>query len=496
MSIRGSGILLHPTSLPGPFGIGDLGPAAFRFADFLAESEQRCWQVLPLNPVEPQFGGSPYHSVSPFAGNPLLISPEQLVSDGWLHRDEIGKHPRFSADRIDFAAVAEFKSALFTQAFERFAAGEPPRSYRRFCEQTNWLGDFALFMALKQQQQAPWQRWPKGLRDRRPASLQRACDQLQETVEYQKFLQYLFFEQWQVLKTYCNRRQIQIIGDMPIYLPFDSVDVWVHPRQYKLKADKTPRVVSGVPPDYFSETGQLWGHPVYDWNVLQQEGYRWWIERIARSLDFFDLIRIDHFRGLVAYWEVPAAAKTAQEGRWVEVPAEDFFKQLLKRFGRLPVIAEDLGTISADVREVMQQFELPGMRVLLFAFGDDFPHGAFLPHNHVKDCLLYTGTHDNNTVKGWFEQEADRQTRTNLFRYLGRRINAVEAPWELIRLAMMSIADTVVIPMQDLLGLGAEARMNRPATGEGNWQWRLAENAITGQLVERLREVTTTYGRT
>lgn len=496
MSLRGSGILLHPTSLASRFGIGDLGPAAYGFADFLAESEQRYWQILPLNPVDPQFGGSPYHSVSPFAGNPLLISPDQLVADGWLAETDINEPPHFPAERVDFPGVAEYKNKLFRKAYARFSAGPVPGSYRRFCAQAEWLEDFALFTALQHEQQTPWSQWPQEVRDRKREALQQARERLQDAIEYRKFLQYLFFGQWQALKTYCNRRQIRIIGDMPIYLPLDSVDVWAHPQQYKLTADKTPEFVSGVPPDYFSETGQLWGHPVYDWDAMRQDGYRWWIARLQRSLDLCDLVRIDHFRGLVAYWEVPAGAETAQGGRWQEVPAEDFFKQLLKRFGHLPVIAEDLGTISADVREVMRRFEFPGMRVLLFAFGDDFPHGAFLPHNHVKHCLLYTGTHDNNTVRGWFEAEADRNAKANLFRYLGREITAAEAPWELIRLAMMSIADTVILPMQDLLALGAEARMNRPATGDGNWQWRLADDAVPAELSERLRGLTITYGRT
>jgi len=496
MSLRASGILLHPSCLSGRYGIGDLGPAAYRFADFLAESGQHYWQVLPLNPVDPQFGGSPYHSVSPFAGNPLLISPEQMVADGWLDPADIEDPPPLPAERVDFPAVSDYKNALFDKAFQRFAAGDAPRDFRRFCRRAEWLEDFALFMALQREQKKPWNRWPEDLRDRRSQALEAARNRLQEVLERHKFLQYLFFEQWKALKAHCNRRQIRVIGDMPIYLPYDSVDVWAHAEQYKLEADQTPKTVSGVPPDYFSDTGQLWGHPVYNWDVLQDQNYRWWIRRMQRSLDLFDIIRIDHFRGLVAYWEVPARAETAQKGRWVEAPAEDFFKQLHKRFGHLPVIAEDLGTITADVREIMRKFEFPGMRVLLFAFGGDFPHGAFLPHNHVKNCVLYTGTHDNNTVKGWFEDEADGDTRQNLFRYLGREIDAGEAPWEFVRLAMMSVADTVIVPLQDLLALGSEARMNRPATGEGNWQWRMQEDAITTALTRRLRMVTTTYGRT
>jgi 4-alpha-glucanotransferase len=325
--------------------------------------------------------------------------------------------------------------------------------------------------------------------------LKKAQNELADSVRQRKFRQYVFFRQWFELKHYCHQKHLQIIGDIPIYLPFDSADVWIRPDQFKLDDDKNPTVVSGVPPDYFSSTGQLWGHPVYNWEVLQKNGYEWWIRRLEHNLDLFDVVRIDHFRGLVAYWEVPATAKTAINGRWMPVPVDDFFNALSKRFRCLPIIAEDLGFITPEVREIMQRYQLPGMRLLLFAFGEDFPSGSFLPHNHVKDCLIYTGTHDNNTVRGWFENEATVDEKKRLYQYLGYEVPIDRLPWEMIRLAMMSVANTAIISMQDILMLGAQGRMNDPSRNEDNWQWRLAEDPLTPGLTNRLLELTETYGR-
>jgi 4-alpha-glucanotransferase len=494
--MRSSGILLHPTSLPSGYGIGDLGPSAFRFADFLMKTGQRLWQVLPLNPTESVYGHSPYHSPSAFAGNPLLVSPESLVRQGLLQQSESEAGRRWSEQKVAFSRVVRFKQRLLERACERFGTEGDTADYERFCRKADWLDDFALYMVLRSHYRPRiWPEWPRFLRERRPKALQAARRTFKDPIRIQKILQYLFFQQWFALKRYCNRRQIRLIGDMPIYVPLDSADVWTHPQCFKLTRSGRPTAVSGVPPDYFSATGQLWGHPVYNWKRLQEEGYGWWVDRMQHHLQLYDLTRIDHFRGLVAAWEVPARAETAVNGHWVPVPVEEFLDRLVKRFGRLPVIAEDLGIITADVREVINRYGFPGMRVLLFAFGEDFPNGSFLPHRHEPNCVVYTGTHDNNTIRGWFEKEADSKTKTNLFRYLGRQVPVEELHWELIRMAMMSTAETVIVPLQDVLGLGPEARMNRPASRRGNWLWRFGWDALDSETVERLREITETYGR-
>ncbi len=499
MTIRSSGILLHPTSLATAYGAGDLGPAAYRFVDFLAAAGQGLWQVLPLTPTDQTHGNSPYHSTSALAGNPLLISPELLVQEGLLAPSDLADAPSAGGNRVDFEAVGAFKQRLFDVAFDRFQqkAGPQSPSFERFCaRQDFWLDDYALFRALKDHHDGRrWVEWPLEIRRRSRADLRAARQELAAAVQREKFLQYVFFRQWMQLKDYCRQKQIKIFGDIPIYVHYDSVDVWCRPELFKLDENLKPYVVSGVPPDYFSRTGQLWGHPLYRWDALQDDGYRWWIRRLQHNLTLYDMVRIDHFRGLVAYWEVPAADETAVNGQWISAPVDDFFHHLLRKFACLPIVAEDLGTISADVRETMQRYRLPGMRLLLFAFGEDFPNGAFLPHNHVKNCLIYTGTHDNNTVRGWFETEATAPAKANLMDYLGGQVPVERLPWELIRLTMMSVADTAVIPMQDLLGLGAEARMNNPSEPEANWCWRLAEDPVTPELTNRLREMTRIYGR-
>jgi 4-alpha-glucanotransferase len=497
MNYRSSGILLHLTSLPAEFGIGDMGPEAYRFADFLAEAKQHFWQILPLTPTSQDNHNSPYHSISAFAGNPLLISPVAMVKDGLVEESDLADRPHFLTDRVDFAQVGEFKNRLFDSAYERFKRKTAPNDFRRFCARNqDWLDDYALFSALRKYYDGrQWNQWPAEICARTSDALKAVRNKLKDRIEKQKFLQYVFNQQWHRLKSYCNQKEIQIIGDIPIYLPCDSADVWAHTDLFKLDQDWQPTVVSGVPPDYFSRTGQLWGHPVYRWDVLQKGGYHWWIRRLQRNIELCDIVRIDHFRGLVAYWEVPAQEKTAVNGRWISAPVDDFFHRLQRRFACLPIIAEDLGIITSDVREIMQRYQLPGMRVLLFAFGEDFPNGAFLPHQHVKNCVVYTGTHDNNTVRGWFMTEATPLERANLFRYLGREVPARQLSWELIRLAMMSVADTAIIPMQDILGLGAEARMNQPARLEGNWHWRMPPNSLSTELSGRLLEMAETCGR-
>lgn len=497
MKRRGSGILLHLTSLPSAFGIGDLGPGAYRFVDFLVDTKQRYWQILPLNPTDRVHNNSPYHTFSAFGFNPLLISPERLSRDELLDKSDLESPPGIPIERIDYGQVTTFKAALFNNAFNRFQAVKVNEYYERFCaENSHWLDDFALFCALKSHFNGKsWFEWPQDIRDRQPEALVSAKRELYELCGKEKFLQYAFFTQWSSLKTYCNQRGIQIIGDMPIYVNYDSVDVWVNPELFKLDEKKQPAFVAGVPPDYFSDTGQLWGNPVFNWDVLKQRRYDWWIQRMSHNFKLFDFLRMDHFRGYVKYWEVPSHEKTALDGKWVDVPAYDFFDTLLRRFPCFPIFAEDLGYITPDVREVMSHFKLPGMKVILFAFGESFPKSAFLPHHYIRDCVAYTGTHDNNTIRGWFENEATDEDKKRLFQYLGRKLPAAELHWELIRLLMMSAANTTIFPMQDNLGLNNDTRMNLPGSREGNWQWRLLPELLTDSIAKRLREMTVIYDR-
>ncbi|MBW2058170.1 MAG: 4-alpha-glucanotransferase [Deltaproteobacteria bacterium] len=497
MKRRGSGVLLHLTSLPSPFGIGDMGPWAYRFVDFLAEAGQSFWQILPLSPTDQGHGNSPYHSTSAFAGNPLLISPESMVESGLLEERDLDPVPDFPSDRVDYRAVTPYKRGLLERAFEGSLKKGEDCEFRRFCmENASWLEEFAFFTALKAHMgKRPWNEWPEQLRDRAPEALESVEQEICRDIEVTKFSQYLFSKQWHSLKEYCHQRGIQIIGDLPIYVNYDSADLWSRPELFKLNEQKRPYVVAGVPPDYFSETGQLWGNPIYRWDVMKQEGYRWWADRLRRNMGVYDFVRIDHFRGLVAFWEVPAGEETAVNGKWIEAPAMDLFHHLARQFPCLPIIAEDLGVITPDVREIMNHFEFPGMKVLLFAFGGDLSTNPYIPHNLERNCVAYTGTHDNNTVRGWFETELTREGRERLFRYLGREVRVDELHWELVRLLMMSVANTVIFPMQDILGLGQEARMNRPATSDGNWQWRLLPDHLGPGLASGLHEMTETYGR-
>ncbi|MBN2467114.1 MAG: 4-alpha-glucanotransferase [Deltaproteobacteria bacterium] len=496
MMPRASGILLHITSLPSPFGIGDLGPWAYRFVDFLAESGQRFWQILPLNPTESVFGNSPYHSTSAFAGNPLLISPDGLVEEGLLERGDVETLPDFPAHIVDFDKVISYKQALLHRAYERFKGGRE-YEYERFCSENRyWLPDCALFRALRARNQGKvWSEWPPDLRDRVPRALESAGSDFIEAVKEEKFLQYIFHKQWSALRGYCHQKEVRIMGDLPIYVQYDSADVWAHPDLFKLDEEKKPSAVAGVPPDYFSKTGQLWGNPVYRWDVLKERGYDWWIERIRYNITLLDYLRLDHFRGFVGFWELPAEEKTAINGRWIKAPAEDFFESILRSIPSPPLIAEDLGVITPDVVEIMDRFGFPGMKLLLFAFGDAGGANPYLPHNLVANCVAYTGTHDNNTVRGWFKNDATAPEKAALLRYLGRNVPVKNLHWELIRLLMMSVANLTIFPMQDILGLGGEARMNRPSTANGNWEWRLAPDALTTDLRARLRSITEIYGR-
>lgn len=498
--LRRSGIILHPTSLPGRFGIGDLGSAAYEFVDFLAAAGQTYWQVLPLSPTG--YADSPYQGLSAFAGNPMLISPEKLVEVGHLSGSDIEDVPGFPEERVDFGPVIRYKTALLEQAYANFCARAPRcqrQAFESFCrEQAFWLDEFALFMALKQAYGLrPWQEWDEGLVVRRPEALERARQQLAGEIESQKYRQWQFFEQWLALKRYANERGVRIIGDIPIFVAMDSVDVWANTHLFYFDERLRPTVVSGVPPDYFSATGQLWGHPLYRWDVMARDGYAWWIARFRMAFTQADVIRVDHFRGFYNYWEVPAGETTAIKGRWVYGPGADLFHAVTAALGEVAIIAEDLGDFDAESRAgvdaLQREFGYPGMKVLQFAFSNG-PEDPFLPHNFTRDCVVYTGTHDNDTILGWYQVTSTEAEREYVRKYLGR--DGSDIAWDLIRLAWGSVAHTAITTAQDLLGLGNESRMNLPGTvGPPNWCWRLRPGALTPELAARLRELTEIYGR-
>jgi 4-alpha-glucanotransferase len=497
---RASGLLLHITSLPSAHGIGDLGPEAYHFADFLAAARQTYWQILPLTPIEEGLGNSPYSSASAFAGNTLLISLEFLVQEGLLHADDITEVPRFDKNQVDFSEVRAYKEPLLHKAYERFfthASAADMQAYESFCtDNQSWLDDFALFYPLTLHfDYQPWREWPEAIKNRTPQGIAEYAHLLRDEARKVKFLQYLFARQWFALKKYCNDRGIHFIGDLPIYVQYQSADVWANPEIFKLDRDKKPYAVAGVPPDYFSETGQLWGNPVYDWEKLQKTNYEWWVKRVGHNIRLFDMVRLDHFLGFVAYWEVDAGEKTAIHGNWIKAPAEDFFQTLFKHFPYLPIIAEDLGIVTAEVSGFMQRNNFPGMKVLLFAFGEGVGNNPYAPHNHVENCVVYTGTHDNDTVRGWFKKEGDKATRERLEAYLGSDVKEKIIAGQFIRLAMMSVAKTAIMPVQDVLNLDNSARMNTPGTASSNWAWRLEPGLLDASVAQELAYLTELFGR-
>ncbi len=494
---RSSGILMHVTSVPSEFGIGDFGPTTYKFIDFLKQAGQNCWQILPLNHTTAKTGHSPYNCFSAFAGNPLLISPVLLQRTGLLKREDIAKPPSFPADKVDFQKVEKYKHGLLDLAFARFKERPQPADYAMFCtEHQAWLEPFATFVAIRRHFKGrQWCDWPAPLRDRKPTALDAIKAELADAIERERFLQYIFYTQYLDLQRYCHEQGIQVIGDVPIYVAYDSADVWSNPEVFKLKRDKKPKFIAGVPPDYFSKTGQLWGNPVYDWDYCERTGFAWWMKRIKHNLLLFDLVRIDHFRGLVAYWEVPAGHKTAINGKWVQAPSESFFGTLFRQIPFAAIFAEDLGHITADVREAVAKYQFPCMRVVQFAFSGDPKRNVHMPHNHIANSIAYTGTHDNNTTRGWFENEAKGPLRKRLYEYLGHKPAAKDISWELMRVAMSSVAKLAIIPMQDVLSLGASARMNYPAKANGNWFWRMRGGRLNGRLAGKLRDLTAAYGR-
>jgi 4-alpha-glucanotransferase len=506
LSTRASGILLHPTSLPGPSGVGDLGRAAYRFAEFLAAAGQAWWQMLPVGPAGR--ADSPYQSESTFAGNPLFVSLEGLAEDGLLEPADLVPAAPLSADRVHYAAAERFKEIRFAKAFAAFegrAARAEQEAFARFrATAAGWLPDFALYRALKDAHAgAAWADWPAPLRDREPAALREARERLERDRRYHEFLQFVFDAQWRRLRAACAERGIGWIGDLPIFVSHDSAEVWAHRELFELDETGRSTVVAGVPPDYFSADGQLWGNPLYRWERMAETGYAWWIERFRGILGRFDAVRVDHFIGFARYWEIPAGARTAKRGRYREAPGADFLTRLQAAVGGFPIIAEDLGILTPEVAELRDRFALPGMRVLQFAFGDDEESRYMLPESYPERCMAYTGTHDNDTAAGWFRDpppaagtsaaplHARERERAGL--YLGG--DGPDLHWRMIGAVLGSRANTAIFPLQDVLGLGSGARMNRPGTVHGNWQWRFREDDLTAAHAARLRELTEASGR-
>jgi 4-alpha-glucanotransferase len=494
---RAGGILLHPSSLPGPYGIGELGPQAYRFVDWLASTGCKLWQVLPLGPTG--YGDSPYQCFSAFAGNPYLISFGALVEDGLLTENDLAGLPKFEPSRVDYGQLIPWKLNLLQKAFVRLnsASKQLHTAFEKFrVDNASWLDDYALFMALKEAHGGgPWSDWESSLRQREASAMEQARAAHQEDILRHSFYQFLFFRQWHKLRAYANEQDIKIIGDIPIFIAYDSADAWANPDLFYLDQNSLPTVVAGVPPDYFSKTGQLWGNPLYRWTVHKKSRYGWWLERFHSVLNFVDVVRLDHFRGFAGYYEIPYGAPTAETGQWMTGPGKDFFNAVSREFSgtandTLPIIAEDLGVITPDVVDLRESFHLPGMKILQFGFTG--PDNPFLPHNYPSHCVAYTGTHDNDTAIGWFES-APEEERKFALRYLNS--DGSDFAWDLIRGVWSSVAVYAIAPMQDLLSLGTEARMNFPSRLGGNWEWRMQEADMSQALAERLYEFNELYLR-
>lgn len=494
---RSSGVLLHPTSLPGRYGIGDLGEYAYRFVDYLQSAGQTIWQVLPLGPTS--YGDSPYQCLSAFAGNPNLISLDKLVGDGWLTDEDLMGVPDFPRNRVDYGPVIDYHNQKLALAYTRFAGDTTNESQRAAFEawcakNAHWLDDFALFVALKNENGLlPWTEWPEDVSLRDPGALAAAQIRLKIQIEDVRFRQWVFFTQWHALKDYANGREIRMVGDLPIFVAHDSSDVWANRGDYFLDERGNPTYVAGVPPDYFSATGQRWGNPLYRWDVMKARGYSWWISRFSAILSLVDLVRIDHFRAFEDYWEIPAGEPTAVNGVWRKGPNIDFFNVLRERLGALPIIAEDLGMITPAVEKLRDDLNLPGMKIIQFGWSD--PDNEFLPHNYVTtNCVVYTGTHDNNTVVGWFNGEGSEGERNYFQAYVDRHV--IEPHWDMIRLGMASVGHTFVAPLQDIFGLGRETRMNTPGVESGNWGWRFTDEWFyRTEPRDRLAHLTHLYSR-
>jgi 4-alpha-glucanotransferase len=494
---RSSGILLHPTSLPGRYGIGDLGEWAYKFVDWLAEAGQTVWQILPLGPTS--YGDSPYQTLSAFAGNTLLISFDKLAEQGWLTADDLKDTPEFPVYQVDFGWVINYHNEMLSRAYQHFeakATEAQKAALEAWCaENADWLDDFALFIALKNHYGGkPWVEWPEGEALRHPDAITAAKQRHAHKIAEHRFCQWIFATQWAELKAYANESGVRLVGDIPIFVAHDSSDVWANRDLYYLDAKGNPTVIAGVPPDYFSKTGQRWGNPLYRWDVMAKDGYRWWIRRIQAVLSQVDIVRIDHFRGFEAYWEVPASEETAINGKWVPGPGLKFFKAVKEALGELPIIAEDLGLITKGVVELRDGLGLPGMKILQFAFGGLDGDNDFLPHMYTPNCVVYSGTHDNNTTVGWWESgEAHEGVRKHVTEYIGHEVR--EPNWDLMRLAMISVAHTCVVPLQDVFSFGMDTRMNMPGRPSGNWTWRFSSEWLQNPAQKRLAYLTKLYGR-
>jgi len=492
---RSAGILLHITSLPGPFGIGDMGPEAYRFADKLAACGQRYWQLLPLNPVHEK-DVSPYSAISSMAGNTLLISPELLLAAGLLTDEQVSAHKTASADKVDFEKAISIKLALLEAAYESFqqlSEHAYHAAFQRYCSKAgSWLHDYATYRVLcAHYGNKPWQEWSGALCTRNCT----LTAEQQVMSDKERWWQFLFDVQWQALKAYCNRQGILMFGDLPIYVHPAAADVWAHPQLFEVDSEGHMIGAAGVPPDYFNEDGQLWNMPVYNWAKLKESKYAWWLERVKRNLEWFDVIRLDHFRAYAAYWKVAADESTARNGKWIPGPGNELFDAFKAAFPKLPFVAEDLRIIDEPVRQLRDDYDIPGMRVLQFAFGDDMASSEHIPHRLIPNTVLLTGTHDNNTTRGWFKEEAGKATRRHLRQYTGRQVSAREAPLVLSRMAYASIANTVILPMQDVLGLRGSARMNVPSQSSSNWSWRIEHGAFSRKIINRLAKWVRLYGR-
>lgn len=489
---RSSGILLHPTSLPGNYGIGSLGQHAIDFIDYLEKAGQKLWQVLPMGHTG--YGDSPYQCFSIFAGNPILIDLDLLKDEGLLEESDLKTEFGFPDDKVDYGAVINFKRQVINKAYDRFLEKkEGHEAFEAFkAKNAHWLKDYTLFIAIKESRGGqPWWDWDDDFKMRDRGVLEKFIAHHNKEIGFHAFVQYLFNEQWQNVKKYANEKGISIIGDIPLYVAHDSTDVWSNAEVFRFDDEKNPLKVAGVPPDYFSKTGQLWGNPLYDWETMQKNGFKWWIERIKATTELYDIVRIDHFRGFEAYWAVPYGEETAMNGKWVKAPGQALFETIKKELGKLPIIAEDLGIITPEVEELRDNFEFPGMKILQFAFHSDEGSG-YLPHNYTRNFIVYTGTHDNDTLRGWFET-LEPEIKQRVMAYADADENNVVE--KMIRLAWSSTAHMAVIPLQDLLNLGSEARMNTPGTPSGNWQWRFSKEQLTDENAKWLSHLTKIYNR-
>lgn len=494
--MRKSGVLLPIFSLPSRWGVGDFGREGVRFAKFLNRAGLRIWQILPTTPTEEVMGNSPYSPNSVFAGNFLFISPDGLTADGFLDKDDVKDAPDFPTDKVDYPAVRAYKTKLLKKAYERFKRGGKTDEYWKFFEANRyWLESWSFFATLRALNGGkPWYEWEDGLKFRTHEALHAAWVEHEDAIEYERFVQFVFFKQAADFRAALALNDVELIGDIPIYTTRDSSDVWSNTRLFDLDEGLEPLSVAGVPPDYFSKTGQYWGNPLYKWDVMENENFEWWLSRLHHALATVDMLRIDHFRGLIAYWAINAAEKTAVNGEWRNVPYQRLFARMRDEFPGRPFLAENLGVITDDVTAVMKEMELPGMLVLHFAW-DDPAHNAYAPHNHTRDNVVYTGTHDNNTTRGWFRSDITEEARKNLEMYTGRKLDSGNIAPELIRIAMSSVAERAVIPLQDFLGLDGSARVNRPSSPKGNWEWRLEPGLLTDELADMISDYVEIYGR-